>query len=107
MARDGQGRGYCAIANQPVDFLIETERVLIAIGKHPTAETKAKISAGLTPMREGRDSRGRFIKGNIPWNKSLDSNQSGITFTCKFCGKRKPIEELEVLTGFPPASACL
>jgi endogenous inhibitor of DNA gyrase (YacG/DUF329 family) len=67
IARDGRVKGYCAIANQSVDFLIETQRILI--GEHPTAETKAKISAGFTPMREGRDSRGHFVKGNVPRNK--------------------------------------
>jgi hypothetical protein len=67
IVRDGRVKGYCAIVNQSVDFLIETQRILI--GEHPTAETKAKISAGLTPMREGRDSRGHFVKGNVPRNK--------------------------------------
>ncbi len=37
--------------------------------KHPIAQTKAKISAALTQVREGRDSRGHFVKGNVPWNK--------------------------------------
>ncbi len=67
IANDGRVKGYCAIANQSVDFLIETQRILI--GKHPIAETKAKISAGLTPMTEGRDNKGRFVKGNVPRNK--------------------------------------
>jgi len=67
VASDGRVKGYCAIAKQYVDFLIEPKRILI--GEHPTAETKAKISAGLTPMREGRDSRGHFVKGNMPRNK--------------------------------------
>ena len=51
VVRDGRVKGYCAIAKQSVDFLIEKQR---------TAETKAEISAGLTPMREGRDSRGHL-----------------------------------------------
>ena len=38
-------------------------------GKHPIAQTKAKISAALTQVREGRNSRGHFVKGNVPWNK--------------------------------------
>ncbi len=67
VAADGRVKGYCAVAKQDVDFLIETQRILI--GKHPIAETKAKISAGLTPMTEGRDSKGRFVKGNVPRNK--------------------------------------
>ncbi len=56
---DGRVKGYCAIAKQSVDFPIEKQR---------TTETKAEMSAGLSPMREGRDSRGRFIKGNVPLN---------------------------------------
>ena len=62
VATDGRVRGYCAIAKQLVDFLIETQR---------TDEIKAEISAGLTPMREDRDSRGRFVKGNVPHNKKV------------------------------------
>jgi len=105
VASDGRVKGYCAIANQSVDFLIETQR--IPIGKHPTAETKAEISAGLTLMRESRDSRGRFVKGNVPRNKRLDSNQREITFTCKFCGKPKLIEEMRIITRFfPPFPVC-
>ena len=57
VASDGRVKGYCAIAKQSVDFPIEKQR---------TTETKAEMSAGLSPMREGRDSRGRFIKGNVP-----------------------------------------
>jgi hypothetical protein len=30
-------------------------------------------------MIEHRDSRGRFIKGNVPWNKRQDSPQKGMT----------------------------
>jgi hypothetical protein len=65
VARDGRVKGYCAVAKQSVDFLIEKQR---------TAETKAEISAGLTPMREGRDSRGHFVKGNVPLNKRGQSH---------------------------------
>ena len=60
VASDGWVKGYCAIANKSVDFLIETQR---------TDETKAEISAELAPIREGRDSKGRFVKGNVPRNK--------------------------------------
>jgi hypothetical protein len=31
-------------------------------------------------MVEARDSKGHFIKGNVPWNRRLDT-QSGIVFT--------------------------
>jgi hypothetical protein len=30
-------------------------------------------------MTERRDTRGRFIKGNVPWNKRVDSPQKGMT----------------------------
>ncbi len=63
VARDGRIYGYCAIAKKSVNFLIE---------KQCTVETKAEIPAGLTPMR---DSRGRFIKGNVPQNKKEQSYQ--------------------------------
>ena len=46
VAIDGRVKGYCAVAKQDVDFLIEPQR--IRIGKHLTAETKAKISAAHT-----------------------------------------------------------
>ncbi len=64
VASDGRVKGYCAIAKQSVDFLIEKQR---------TTETKAEMSAGLAPMREGRDSRGCFVKGNVPTNKRTQS----------------------------------
>jgi len=65
VARDGRVKGYCAIAKQYVDFPIEKQR---------TTETKAEMSAGLMPMREGRDSRGHFVKGNVPLNKRKQSH---------------------------------
>jgi hypothetical protein len=64
VASDGRVKGYCAIAKQSVDFPIEKQR---------TTATKAEMSAGLSPMREGRDSMGRFIKGNLPLNKRTQS----------------------------------
>jgi hypothetical protein len=60
IARDGRVKGYCAIAKQSVDFLIE---------KRHTTETKTEMSTRLAPIRADRDSRGRFVKGNIPLNK--------------------------------------
>jgi len=65
VARDSRVKGYCAIAKQHVDFLIETQ---------PAVETKAEMSAADMPIKEGRDNRGRFIKGNIPLNKSTPSS---------------------------------
>ena len=47
---------------------------------------------------EGRDSRGHFIKGSVPWNKGLDSPRV-ITFTYNFCGKTKPVDENEDCNG--------
>ena len=40
VAGDGRVKGYCGVAKQYVDFLIKD-----------------------------RDSSGRFVKGNVPWNK--------------------------------------
>jgi len=65
VASDGRVRGYCAIAKQNVAFLIE---------KQHTTETKAEISTGLTLVIESRDSRGHFVKGNVPLNKKEQSN---------------------------------
>jgi hypothetical protein len=97
-ASDGRVKGYCAIAKQSVDFLIEKQR---------TTETKAEMSAGLAPIREGRDSRGHFIKGNVPWNKRLDSTRREITLTCKWCGKLAPVEEMRpAMRFFPPLPVC-
>jgi len=53
-------------------------------------------------MIEVRDSRGRFAKGNVPWNK-----RHNIIFTCKYCGEPKPIEEFKVARRFfPPPPLC-
>ena len=40
VATDGRVKGYCAVARQSVDFLIETQR-------GPDAEYRAKMSAGM------------------------------------------------------------
>jgi hypothetical protein len=54
-----------------------------------------------------KDIKGHFIKGNVLWNKRLDSPRV-VTFTCKFCGKLKPLEEMRVATRFfPPLPVCL
>ncbi len=48
-----------------------------------------------------------YVQINVPSNKRLDRNQREITFTCKFCGKPKPIEEMRIITRFfPPLPAC-
>jgi len=43
IARDGQVKGYCAVAKQFVDFAIETQRV--RTDKHNTDESRTKMSA--------------------------------------------------------------
>ncbi|GAH51743.1 unnamed protein product, partial [marine sediment metagenome] len=43
IATGGRVKGYCAVAGQSVDFLVETQQV--PIGKHFTAEARDKISA--------------------------------------------------------------
>jgi len=63
---DGRVKGYCAIGNRFVDFRIETHYV--PMDKQPAAQPQAEISAA-TPQRAGRDSKGHFVKGNVPWNK--------------------------------------
>ncbi len=45
VAWDGRVKGYCTVARQYVDFLIETQRV--PTGKNFTAETRAKNSASM------------------------------------------------------------
>ena len=53
----------------PKTGLLETGRIESAI----TKKTKAEMPARLSPVRQGRDSRGRFIKGNVPLNKGKRS----------------------------------
>ncbi len=52
-------------------------------------------------MIAGRDSKGHFIKGNVPWNKRvkcpphwwiIDSNNVGY---CKFCDAIKDFDKLQ------------
>jgi endogenous inhibitor of DNA gyrase (YacG/DUF329 family) len=61
---DGRVKGYCAITKQTVNFLIEEQRI---------NETEAERSKVVTPVRANRDSRGRFVKGNVPVNKRTPS----------------------------------
>jgi len=44
LAKDGQVKGYCAVAKQYVGFLIETH---VRTDKDNTAEARAKISAAI------------------------------------------------------------
>jgi len=55
VATDGRVKGYCAVAKRYVDFLIETRHA-------------PEVASG-TSIRAGRDSKGHFVKGNVPWNK--------------------------------------
>ena len=67
-------------------------------------------------MVSGRDSRGHFIKGNVPWNKGNKREiprvipgviPGVITFTCKHCGKKKPLDEMRTaMRFFPPLIVC-
>jgi hypothetical protein len=59
-AWDGRVKGYCATAKKVVDFPVE---------KQGSVETKVETSIGQAPIRADRDSRGHFIKGNMPLNK--------------------------------------
>ena len=50
VATDGRVKGYCAVAKQSVNFLIETQlapQSVVRIGNPVTAETRAKISTSL------------------------------------------------------------
>ena len=80
VARDGRVRGYCAVARQYVEFLVEAQ--LERKNHYQDLEYRAKaiatlkkhrldflIVAASTQVREGRDSIGHFVKGNVPWNK--------------------------------------
>jgi endogenous inhibitor of DNA gyrase (YacG/DUF329 family) len=57
VARGGRVKGYCAVAGQYVDFQVETKHII---------ETKIGMSKSSNQMS---DSRGRFVKGNVPLNK--------------------------------------
>jgi len=63
-------------------------------------------------MLEGRDSKGHFVKGNVPWNKGNKREiprviPGVITFTCRYCEKQKPLDEMRTATRFfPPLIVC-
>jgi len=78
---------------------VVTSAVIGLSGRAPPAQSLEWRVDG----RELRASKGRFAKGNVPWNKRLNSTQKRITFTCKFCGRPKPFEEMKVLERFFPA----
>ena len=74
VATDGRVKGYCTVAKQYVGFLI-TQGIAVPMvsqanavasvtaataahtGKHPTAETRAKISAALTRRHSNQSTR--------------------------------------------------
>ena len=59
VARDGQVKGYCAVARRSVDFAIETQRVPIA--KNRTAEHRAKLSASQKKRWQDSEYRAKQI----------------------------------------------
>ena len=59
-AWDGRVKGYCATAKKVVDFPIENQGPVVA---------KAEMATELATIQSGRDSRGHFVKGNVPLNK--------------------------------------
>jgi hypothetical protein len=58
VAGDGQIKGYCAVARQYVDFLIETH---VHTDKDNTAEARAKISAALKKRWQDPEYRAKQI----------------------------------------------
>ena len=42
--------------------------------RYRAAETKTRISAAGMPIKESRDSKWRFAKGNVPLNKMMASS---------------------------------
>ena len=59
IARDGRVSGYCAIARKYVNF---------GVKQIPAPETETEMPASPGATKSGRDSKGHFIKGNIPLN---------------------------------------
>ena len=66
VASTGQVKGYCAVARQFVDFLAETQRV--PIGKHPSAETSAKISVSHTGKHPSAETREKISAALKRWH---------------------------------------
>jgi len=62
IAKDGQVKGYCAVAKQYVDFLIETH---VRTDKDNTAEARAKISAALKKRWQDPEYRAKQIATHI------------------------------------------
>jgi hypothetical protein len=60
----------CPACSQQVEAIARYGRVKV----YRAAETKAEMSAGLVQIKEDRDSRRRFIKGNVPLNKRAPSS---------------------------------
>ena len=58
IATDGRVRGYCAVAKQYVDFLIETH---VRTDKDNTAEARAKISAAIKKRWQDPEYRAKQI----------------------------------------------
>ncbi len=65
-----------------------------------------KPSRKIRWMVEGRDSRGHFAKGNVPWNKRRDASPGVLTFKCRYCDRQRPLEEIRATTRFFPPQPC-
>ncbi|GAI17633.1 unnamed protein product [marine sediment metagenome] len=64
VAGDGRVKGYCSVARQHVDFLIETQlapQSVVRIGNLVTAETRAKLSASAKKLWQDPEYRARQI----------------------------------------------
>jgi len=60
VAGDGRVKGYCGVAKQYVDFLIERKK-----WQDPEYRAKMSVTSKMS-FTYTRDSSGRFIKGNMP-----------------------------------------
>ncbi len=68
VARDGHIKGYCAVAKQHVDFVIETQlapQSVVRIGNPPTAETRTKLSASVKKRWQDPEYRAKQIATHI------------------------------------------
>jgi len=64
VATDGRVKGYCSVARQHVDFLIETQlapQSVVRIGNPVTAETRAKLSASVKKLWQNPEYRSKQI----------------------------------------------
>ena len=69
VARDGQVKGYCAVAGQYVNFAIETQSVHIGI--NPSAETRAKLSAAAKKLWQNPEYRTKQTAAHMGRNRLI------------------------------------